>query len=54
MHSEPLALDQLRKEEAEKGRGLRTCSLYVDTNTGYVTASPDGIIDNEVKGSQSA
>ena len=27
---------------------VRPCGLFVDTNTGYLAASPDGVLDDEV------
>ena len=43
--NEPVARAQL---EGELGQAVQSCGLFVDTKTGYLAASPDSIIDDEV------
>ena len=43
--SEERALAQL---EDLVGRTVRPCGLFVDTKTGYLAASPDGLLGHEV------
>ena len=31
------------------GRDVRPCGLFVDPKTGYLAASPDGLLDEEVR-----
>ena len=44
--SEGRALAQLSEV---LGRGLTSCGLFIDCDTGYLAASPDGILDQQVR-----
>ena len=47
--SEERALAQLSEVLGRADRGLTTCGLFIDCNTGYLAASPDGILDQQVR-----
>ena len=51
--SEALALAQL-EEILRSGEGgeVKACGLFVDSDTGYLAASPDGVIDDQVRAAE--